>query len=215
MESNKQWVSMLRPLCEGLARLLSPHAEVVLHDVATDTIVGIWNGFSSRKVGDPALLAELPVGPSSESGVFGPYEKVATDGRRITSVSIVLPDDAGHPLGVLCVNLDRSPMDNVIDVLRAMVTPATDDFPPALLDRDWREQIALTVDHWCKKNMVDRRKLVRAQRLQIIRVLDDADLFTTRHAAQHVSVALGVSRATVYSMLSEVRGSDPDTVAIS
>jgi len=204
MSTERQWAAVLAPVCEGLARLLSPHAEVVLHDVATDTVVGIWNSFSGRKIGDPALLAELP-GTVSRPGVLGPYEKVGADGRRITSISSVVPDAEGNPAAVVCINLDRSPMDAIIDTLRAMVTPAVEARPAALFERDWRERIALTVDQWCKDNVVERGRLTRPQRLKIVRLLEDADLFATRHAAQHASVALGVSRATVYSMLAEVR----------
>lgn len=38
----------LAPICEAVAVLLSPHAEVVLHDPETDEILGIWNPFSER-----------------------------------------------------------------------------------------------------------------------------------------------------------------------
>ena len=49
----------LAPVCEAIARLLSPHAEVVLHDPATDSVLAIWNPLSKRTVGDPSLLGEL------------------------------------------------------------------------------------------------------------------------------------------------------------
>lgn len=211
---NEDRMAILTPLCEAIARLLSPHAEVVLHDIASDTIIGLWNGFSNRVVGDPALLtSELSEQAVAQTGVLGPYEKVAADGRRLTSVSVVLPGADQKPELVLCVNLDRSPMDDVIAALRAMVAPAAEARPQALFDGDWREQIALAVDEWCRSKMVDRRRLSRAERLEIVRVLDDADLFATRHAARHVSLALDVSRATVYSMLNEVRLSNPRTSA--
>jgi D-arginine utilization repressor len=214
MSTEPQWAAVLTPVCDGLARLLAPHAEVLLHDVATDTIVGIWNNFSGRKVGDPALLAELP-GTVSQPGVLGPYEKVGADGRRITSISSVVPDADGSPVAVVCINLDRSPMDSIIDTLQAMVTPAVEARPAALFERDWREQIALTVDQWCKDNMVERSRLTRPQRLEIVRLLEQADLFATRHAAQHASIALGVSRATVYSLITEVRKAPPDELHVS
>ena len=44
----------LAPICDALARLLSPHAEVVLHDPATDEIVAIWNPLSGAR--EPAIL---------------------------------------------------------------------------------------------------------------------------------------------------------------
>jgi predicted transcriptional regulator YheO len=63
------------PACEAIARLLSPHAEVVLHDPRTDTIAGIWNPVSGRRIGDASLLSELDGLRPAGRDVFGPYPK--------------------------------------------------------------------------------------------------------------------------------------------
>lgn len=47
----------LTPIGEALARLLSPHAEVVLHDPAADEVAAIWNPLSGREPGDPRCSA--------------------------------------------------------------------------------------------------------------------------------------------------------------
>jgi predicted transcriptional regulator YheO len=115
----------LAPVCEAIARLLSPHAEVVLHDPATDSVTAIWNPLSRRTVGDPSLLGELdelsPVGPD----VYGPYPKSLPDGRRLSSVSAVIRDDEGRPDAVLCVNVDRSAFDAAARILAAFAAPVT------------------------------------------------------------------------------------------
>jgi len=72
--------------------------------------------------------------------------------------------------------------------------------------RDWREQIALAVDERCREHGLDRRRLTRDQRGALVEHLDDRGLFATRNAADHAAHALGVSRATVYTLLKEVRG---------
>ncbi|MSR03767.1 MAG: hypothetical protein EXR94_13685, partial [Gemmatimonadetes bacterium] len=41
-----------RPLADGIAVLLFPFAEVVIHDLETQTIVHIVNSLSRREVGD-------------------------------------------------------------------------------------------------------------------------------------------------------------------
>lgn len=193
------------PTCAAIARLLSPNAEVVLHDIATDTIVGMWNGFSNRRPGDPSLLSDLL--PDIEDGQMfvGPYEKVTTDGRRLTSISAAVCDADGKARGLLCVNIDQSPLDGVLAVLTKLAKPPVSPRPPALFERDWREQIAVTVESWCQERHLARSSLSRAQRLELTAELDRADLFATRHAAAHAAQALGVSRATVYSLLREAR----------
>ncbi|WP_199442193.1 PAS domain-containing protein [Umezawaea beigongshangensis] len=51
--SERPVAERLAPVCEAVARLLSPHADVVLHDPRTDRVVAIWNALSGRVPGDP------------------------------------------------------------------------------------------------------------------------------------------------------------------
>jgi len=197
------WLEPHLATCEAVVALLQPFAEVAVHDVRRDRIVGIWNPISGRKVGDASLIAELP--PHSEDArVIGPYAKALADGRQITSVSVVLHNAKGAPRGLLCINLDRSPFDGMIDLLVRFAAPV-EDRPAALFDKDWREQISLVVDEECRSRHLRRDRLTRPQRLELVRVLDDRGLFATRNAAAHAGVAIGVSRTTVYALLKEAR----------
>lgn len=199
------WAERIAPACQAITDLLHPNAEVVLHELATDTIVGIWNAFSSRRPGDPSLLAELP-GAGDPGPVIGPYEKVTIDGRRLTSISAMVTDDQGVNRGMLCINLDRSPLDGIVAALSSLASaPAVQPRLDALFERDWRDRIALTVDEWCRTHSLRREALTRSDRVEIIRTLDGQDLFATRKAAEHVATALGVSRATVYQLLRTAR----------
>src|SRR5512145_2604349 len=143
-----QWLRSYAPIGEAIARLFHPHAEVAIHDLATDRIVALWNPFSGRKPGDPALLSELPA-DIAELGVYGPYAKVLPDGRNLTSVSAVLSDAEGVRCGLMCVNFDRSPLDDVAELLARFAAPVAPR-PPELFSRDWREEIALVVDQECR-----------------------------------------------------------------
>lgn len=197
------WLEPHLATCEAIVALLHPFAEVAVHDVRRDRIVGIWNPVSGRRVGDPSLIAELP-SYSEADRVIGPYGKVLADGRQVTSVSVVLHNVKGAARGLLCVNLDRSPFDGVIDLLVRFAAPV-EDRPAGLFEKDWREQIALVVDEECRSRHLRRDRLTRTQRLELVRVLDDRGLFATRNAAAHAGTALGVSRTTVYALLKEAR----------
>jgi D-arginine utilization repressor len=187
------------PLVEGIVALLHPHAEVVVHDVARDRIVALWNPFSKRAVGDASLLSELPEHERG-FGVLGPYEKIGVDGHRITSVTMEIANGAG----LVCINLDRFALDSAIDALQRFAQAVTPQ-PAALFERDWREEIARVVDEWCRQNQYNRDRLKREQRAEIVRLLDEKGLFATRNAGTHVATTLGVSRATIYSLLQEAR----------
>ncbi|HZD38512.1 MAG TPA: PAS domain-containing protein [Actinomycetes bacterium] len=197
------WVGSVQTVCAAIAALLHPHAEVALHDLATDTIVGLWNPLSGRRVGEPSLLEELPES-WQQRPVQGPYRKLLADGRELGAVSAVVHDAGGNPRGLLCINLDRTPLLDLAALLAEVAAPV--QAPPAeLFARDWREQISLAVDELCREHGLDRRRLTRADRRALVAQLDQRGLFATRNAAEHASRALGVSRATVYTLLKEAR----------
>jgi predicted transcriptional regulator YheO len=196
-----EWLAAYSPIAEAIARLFHPHAEVAVHELASDRIIALWNPFSKRKVGDPALLSELP-GNIGDLGIYGPYAKVLPDGRNLTSVSAVLKDAKGIPRGLMCVNFDRSPLEGAAEMLLRFAAPVTPR-PPELFNRDWREEIALVIDEACRVRHLRRDQLTRADRLALVRLLNDKGLFSTRQAATHAALALHVSRATIYSLLKE------------
>lgn len=197
------WLAPHLPVCEAIVALFAPYVEVAVHDLRRDRVVGIWNPISERRVGGRSLVDELPP-YSQDERVIGPYPKVLADGRQVTSVSVVLLNAKGTPRGLLCINVDRSPLDGIIDVLARFVAPVQ-DHPAELFDKDWREQILIVVDEECRSRHLRRERLTRPQRLELVRVLDDRGLFATRNAAAHAGRALGVSRTTVYALLKEAR----------
>jgi predicted transcriptional regulator YheO len=199
-----EWATHVQTVCAAIAALLHPHAEVALHELDSDTIVGLWNPLSGRRVGDPSLLEELPES-WQEQPVQGPYRKVLADGRELSAVSAVVNDGRGKPKGLLCINLDRTPLLDLAALLTGVAAPVQAQ-PAELFARDWREQIALAVDELCRAQGLDRRRLTRADRLALVEQLDERGLFATRNAAEHAGRVLGVSRATVYTLLREGRG---------
>lgn len=197
------WLEPHLPVCEAIVALLHPYAEVAVHDLRRDRVVGLWNPISERAVGDRSLIDELPP-YSDDARVIGPYPKVLADGRAVTSVSVVLHNAKGAPRGLLCINFDRSPLDGMIDQLVRFAAPV-EDRPAELFEKDWREQILLVVDEECRSRRLRRDRLTRAHRLELVRALDERGLFATRNAAAHAARALGVSRTTVYALLKETR----------
>ncbi|MFC4950837.1 helix-turn-helix transcriptional regulator [Pseudonocardia sp. GCM10023141] len=197
------WAQPHVPVCAAIAALFTPHAEVALHDLGTERIVALWNPISGRAVGEDSLLAELPGSPD-DTPVLGPYAKVLPDGSACTSVSAVLTDDRGRPRGLLCINVDRSPLDRIAELATALLSARTER-PAALFERDWREQLTLRVQELCRDRGVERSRLDRTARRDVIAVLDAEGLFAVRHAAELAAQALGVSRATVYALLKETR----------
>lgn len=203
MGSPKQRYSHLFPICEGISAWLYPHAEVVIHDLKSDTIVGIWNNLSRRTAGEASLIEE-DVQFQQEADVYGPYTKSNWDGRSLKCISSVIKDSDGERIGLLCLNLDTSRF----DAMKAFIdsfTETASSLPTALSKRDWREQINESLSIFLREENTAITALKRAQKIAFIKCLDERNLFATRNAAQHVASVLSVSRATIYNWLSKAR----------
>lgn len=194
------WLEPHVPIVVAMVALLSPHLEAVAHDVDRDRVVAVWNPLSGRRVGDESLLEPELLRTAREGVVYGPYEKVDAQGGRWTSVSIPLA--AGQ--GLLCFNFDRSVLDSAAAAL-TLFAAAVEPRPAALFERDWREEINILVDDWCRTARVPRARLTSVQRRELVGMLDDKGLFAMRHAVVQVAAALSISRATVYSLLKASR----------
>jgi predicted transcriptional regulator YheO len=195
-----EWMTPLVPAVEAIVALLHPHLEAVVHDVPRDEVLAIWNPLSGRRPGDPSLLEADLLAGLADGTVLGPYEKVDVHGRHWTSVSVPLA--AGR--AVLCLNFDRSVLETAVAALTGFAA-AVRPRPAALFERDWREEVNVLVDDWCRAGQVSRRRLTTGHRRELVALLDSKGVFDVRHAASHVATALGVSRATVYSMLKDLR----------
>jgi len=199
-------LSAYYPLCDAIALLLQPQAEVVLHDLATETVAHIANPFSHREVGEPSLLHEIDFRP--DVALIGPYEKVNFDGRRLKSVSAVLRED-GRAVGVICINLDLTHLQSAIELLTALTrVPLGGGQPAVLFQEDWHERINQYVHEWTARNGVVISSLSRAQKLQLVGELAADGAFGGKHAAAYVSRVLQMSRASVYNYLRAAKGEE-------
>ncbi|WP_112662630.1 helix-turn-helix transcriptional regulator [Microvirga flavescens] len=186
-------------VCDAIALLLQPYAEVVLHDLATERVVYIANNFSKRELGEPSLLNEIDFKPSDL--IIGPYEKVNWDGRRIKSVSAVLRSGS-RPIGIMCINMDVSHFSAAMQTLSAFISvPQQVEKPASLFKEDWHERINEYVQAWTKERGLVVADMTRAQKQQLVMDLAGDGAFGGRHSAAYISRILGLGRATVYNYL--------------
>ncbi|MFG2860838.1 transcriptional regulator [Streptomyces sioyaensis] len=205
-ENSDPRVRTWAPVCRAVALLLGPYAEVVLHDPDTDRILAIWNPMTSRGPGDPSLLGELDTLDPTARDVFGPYEKLLADGRRLSSVSAVLRDADDKASAVLCVNLDRTPLEQAAAVLSAFGAPSAPR-PEPLFEEDWSERVQHIVGAYVRECGRPVERLTRQDRLAVLARLEEAKVFAVRRAAPVVAGTLRVSRSTLYGLLAELRAS--------
>lgn len=200
------WTPALEPhfaVADGIALLFTPFVEAVVHDLATEAIAHIAHPLSRRTPGDPSQLDDMHVDAAQR--VIGPYEKTNYDGRRMKCISIVLREGA-DAIGLLCINVDVSRFDQIRRALDGFLgTPPQSDDVRALFVHDWHERINRFITDWCGEQGVAIEQIDRGQRRALIAALIGIGAFEARRAPAYVARILGVSRATVYNVLAELR----------
>jgi len=196
-------IVVVEAIAETIARLLHPHAEVVLHDLATGKIAKIWNPFSARKPGEVSDIDDISP-ELVEGNVLGPYEKASPKGARLKSISTIIRDEAEIARALLCVNLDVSQFDAAAKVLQSLAATG-EDRPGWLFRQDIREQINLQIADYLKRHNLTMQSLDQAGRVAMIAHLDQCGAFQTRRAVDHIAAALDLSRTTVYLLLRQAR----------
>lgn len=190
---------------EAIATLLHPYAEVVLHDLRTGRVVRIWNSFTERKAGDLSNLNGAGDMFPEDQAVLGPYEKALSSQGRTKSITAGLRDDANELIGFLCINLDVT----LLDQLKAVVTAfASSDLkrPEPIYRNDIQQHINYLVRDYSVKVNKPIDNLTRAERAELVALVDRDGLFQARNSALLVANAMKISRASVYNLLSEIKG---------
>lgn len=188
-----------KPIAEAISVLLFPHAEVVLHDLRTGCIEAIFNNLSKREIGDESLLDDMSELSKSQD-VFPPYFKTNWDGKKMKSVTAVLRNQVGKPIGLLCINHDISKWEEMHHFILDMIKPAT-EMPEFLFKNDWREKINIYVSTYLKQHALRLESLNRAEKRKLLLALQKEGAFDTKNAAFYIADVLQISRATVYNYL--------------
>lgn len=190
------------PIAESISLLLFPHAEVVLHDLKTGCVGAIFNNLSKRVVGDESLLDEMNKLPDIQD-VFPPYFKTNWDGRKMKSVTAVLRNSRGKPIGLFCINLDISKWEEMHLFILDFIKPTTGT-PDFLFKNDWREKINIYVSSYLKQHALRLESLDKTEKKKLLLALHQEGAFDTKNAASYVAEVLQISRATVYNYLKEI-----------
>lgn len=195
-----------RAIADAIATLFFPHAEVVIHDLRTQKIDYIANNISKREVGDDAALEDMLSEKVSERNI-GPYEKLNWDGQKIRSLSSVLRDSQGHPLAVLCINLNISLFENAKAALDLFLSPnKLIPQPDSLFRDDWQERINTFLHNWLRERQLGLNLLTREHKRELVLALHAEGAFKGKSASNYVANVLSMGRATVYKHLKELKG---------
>ena len=201
-----------QPVADAVAQLLAPYAEVVIHDIESDTVHYIANAFSKRLAGAPSRLKLTSRDLDRAGPVIGPYEKIGERGQSIRSVTAVLQDAAGVPRGLMCINLEFSQAAAALDLLEKLIRPPQSQSHPELLFRnEWQNQIKGEIQVFLARHHLDLQEAAATPKIrqQLMAHLETKGLFYVRKSIEQTAAILGVSRATAYNDLQIIRKNQP------
>lgn len=199
---------VLIPLLEPLARALGKRAEVVLHDFRfpDHSIIGIVGDVTGRHAG--GSMSQIGLAILREGDDAKPqYEYVtrSPNGRVLRSTTVPLRDDDGHVFGALCVNVDVTEMWDLSTKLNEEL--GVEEQPPGAVT--FVDDVNLVVNELIREEALRFNcaieRLEKDERLELIRALDKRGAFTLQRSVPEVARRLGLSRASLYSYLKEVR----------
>jgi predicted transcriptional regulator YheO len=202
----------LKPVMAAIVDLLGPGSEVVLHDMAHPdaSIMAIEGDVTNRRVGGPLTDSGLGCLRSPESGRVYSYTTVAEGGRVVKSASVFLTDDEGEIFGGLCINLDITPYLTFDRHLQVLIKPAEEQTDPQTFGSDVGDVLDKMLDDAISAAGIPISLMQRADRLKVIRALEERGAFLLKKAVPLLAERLGVSRHTIYSDLSEIDDSRED-----
>lgn len=203
-------IAFMKAAADGIAALLYPDLEAVVHDLHSGLIAHIANGFSKRNVGDPSLitdLAELDKG----ADVIGPYEKVGLNSRMLRSITIAARSEQGQMVALLCLNFDVTALAEVQKLLSGFATGVKPRArPEPLFSADWREKLNEIVAAISTQKCVRRSDFGRAEIILALIEARSHGLLDVRNFVDYFGEYFEISRATVYNYLKAAQASAPD-----
>ena len=194
-ETSNSLLMALIPAVSGLAKMLGPGNEVVLHDLSRlpDSIVAIAGGLTGRSTGGPMTDLLLGLVRRGTTQDLTDYETHTPDGRPIRSSTMFVRDSDGTAVGCLCVNSERPGGVNGAGSHQETFPPDVDSLQRFLIDRAV-SRAGIPVELMKKRHKAD-----------VVRELDEAGFFLIKDAVDHLAAELDVTRYTIYNYLNETR----------
>lgn len=191
-------------VADGIVQLFPPYTEVVLHELATQTVVYVANNQSKRELGDDSALDNIEFDP--QEMVIGPYEKIGCDGRVVRSISFILRTEASEPIGVMCINFHLAALKQAKQALELLVSNAVvQPRPEKLFHDDWQERVNVFLHHWLQERKLTLSMLTREDKRVLVEALYKEGAFKGKSAANYVARLLLMGRATVFNHLKDLR----------
>ena len=219
----KLLIGALTALVESLGQALPPTSELLLHDLSKlpDSIVAIHGDVTHREVGDPATDLLLAAAARGDFQTRIGYETKLSDGRRLTSSTVIVRDSAGDAVAAVCVNSDQTVWAELGRISASMLTlggspsvqraeEAASGASEEIFASDVDELALQLIEKATAMSGIPVELMRKKHKIRIVRELSNGGFFMLKGAADKAASALQVSRFTIYNYLNEIAEADED-----
>jgi len=206
-ERDKEILCSLEVVAEGIGELFGRNCEVVIHSFEDmkHTVIKIVNGqITGRKVGAPLTdlgMAMFNKIDSLDSDVIKSYYTTTRNGKKLKSISVIIRNSQGKPIGALSINLNLSaPLGEVLEDLTVPSEIIPEHFVTSaeeLVNTSFEIKVS-EVSKQKELSPLEKNKLVVAK-------LYDNGIFDIKGAVDLVATNLGLTRYTIYNYIREAR----------
>ncbi len=192
------------PFIQAIVELFHPFAEAAVHDLEKGKIVAIYHNISQRKIGDPSPLKELQVNIQDFPDFFSPYYKENWDGRPLKCTSVTMRNQAGKPIGLICINVDVSFFRDGAQLLDAFLkTKVEASNPVEIFSAGGEEQVLKVLKQCLEEKNLSLVHLNRDQKKELVWQLYQKGVFNFKNAIPLVAKKLKTSRGSIYNYIKQ------------
>ena len=199
------------PVARMIAETFGANCEVVLHDLRQPrkSVVLVANGHvTGRRVGQSFRdMMDILTAPDFAGEHFSNYAVTTKEGKVLKSSTALLRDERQEVIGALCINFDLGDFMQCTKLLQdfCAAKPLAKAADEAIHNADVTQILVKMIATVIAEAGLPVANMQKADKLEIVRFLNDKGVFLIKGAVEEVAGQLNVSRFTVYNYLDEVR----------
>ncbi|WP_312732283.1 helix-turn-helix transcriptional regulator [Atlantibacter hermannii] len=200
---------------DGLAMLIGPHCEIVLHSLQAlkCSAIRIANGeHTGRKIGSPITdlaLRMLHDMTGADSSVSKCYFTRAKSGVLMKSVTIAIRNRDQRVIGLLCINMNLDvPFSQIMSTFIPPETPDQEVPSSVNFASSVEDLVMQTLEFTIEEVNADRSVSNNAKNRQIVLNLYEKGIFDIKDAINQVADRLNISKHTVYLYIRQFKSGD-------
>lgn len=213
-EHEKIILKSYEAVVDGLASLIGPFCEIVLHSLEdlNTSAIKIANGENTgRQVGSPITdlaLKMLKDIEGSERNFSRSYFTRAKGGVFMKSITIAIRNGDNRVIGLLCINVNLdAPFSQILQSFMP-TQDAKDAASSVNFASDVEELVDQTVERTIEDINADKSVSNNTKNRQIVMELYDKGIFDIKDAINRVADRLNISKHTVYLYIRQRKTED-------